>query len=299
MTFPRRFNLAPLACFVLVSLSTLFVNVPARAGDAHWSGFYIGGNAGYGFGSASNSLGIVDGALTKCHFCDNTIGGGPTIDHLIAQSAGSPELKPHGFSGGLQLGYNWQAANWVYGLEVEAGALHQRDNNGNSFGLIGNTALGPLGGGVCGTTGLESCIGSYSTKVSADWLFSLRPRLGYSFDNTLVYGTAGVAVTRLKFEQTYGDNITYPLVAGSTGAGGSVYSSAQAWRAGWVLGGGIEQALHEHWSLKAEYLYMRFAGVNAAGHLTDGFGSFADFSNSVNHFSSNLVRVGLNYKFGG
>ena len=44
---------------------------------------------------------------------------------------------------------------------------------------------------------------------------------------------------------------------------------------------------------------MRFGGISAAGHLTDGFGSFADFSNGTGHFSSNLVRLGVNYKFGG
>lgn len=299
MKFPRRLSLTLLVSLTLSTLGPRFGASPAQAGDGNWTGFYIGGNAGYGFGDASNSLAIADGALTDCHFCDNVTAFGSTIDHLIAQDAGSPDLKSHGFSGGLQFGYNWQATNWVYGWEAEVGALHQSGNNDNSFVLPGNTALGPLGGGVCGTTGLETCIGNFSTKVSADWLVSLRPRLGFSFGNTLVYATAGVAVTRLKFEQTYTDNITYPLVGGSTGAGGSVSSSAQAWRAGWVLGGGFEHAFRDHWSIKAEYLYMRFAGVNAAGHLTDGFGSFADFSNSTGHFSTNLVRLGLNYKFGG
>lgn len=270
---------------------------PALAGDADWSGFYIGGNIGYGTAAGTNGLSITDGLLTNCHFCDNTIGGGPTIDHLVAENAGSPKLKPHGFSGGLQIGYNWQAANWVYGAEVDFGAFRQRGSDDTSFVLPGNTAL--IGGGVCGATGPETCIGNFSTKLSTNWLFTVRPRIGYSFDNTLVYGTAGVAVTRIKFEQTYTDNITYPLVGGSTGAGGYGQSSATAWRAGWVIGAGFEHALRRQWSIKAEYLYMRFPGISATGRLTDGFGGHADFSNGVDHVLSNLIRLGLNYKFGG
>lgn len=66
-----------------------------------------------------------------------------------------------------------------------------------------------------------------------------------------------------------------------------------------MIGAGFEHALQQHWSVKAEYLYMRFPGVSAAGRLTDGFGGFADFANGIDHFSSSLVRLGLNYKFGG
>ena len=290
----------------IVTFSRLLISVfagcvlagPAVAADADWRGFYFGGNAGYAAGSSANGLDIADGALSNCHFCDNVFGGGPTVDHLVAQDAGSAHLRPRGFSGGLQFGHNWQQANWVYGAEVDFGAFRQRGKDDTSFVLPGNTALAG-GGGVCGATGPETCIGNFSTKVRADWLLTIRPRIGYSFGQTLVYGTFGVAVTQLKFEQTYTDNITYPLVGGSTGAGGYVRTSASAWRAGWVIGAGFEHALQQRWSVKAEYLYMRFPGISASGRLTDGFGGYADFSNGIDRFSSSLMRLGLNYKFGG
>lgn len=222
-----RGNSAKLGRIVILSrllVSALFgcvVAGPALAADADWSGFYLGGSAGYAAGSSANNLDIADGALTNCHFCDNIIVPGPTRDRLIAQDAGSPNLKPRGFSGGLHAGYNWQAANWVYGAEIDFGAFRQRGANDNSFILPGNTGF--IGfGGVCGTTGPETCIGNFSTKLRTDWLLTVRPRIGYSFGHTLVYGTLGLAVTQLKFEQTYTDNITYPLVGGSTGAGGYV-----------------------------------------------------------------------------
>jgi outer membrane immunogenic protein len=67
---------------------------------------------------------------------------------------------------------------------------------------------------------------------------------------------------------------------------------------GWVVGAGIEHAIANNWSLKAEYLYVRFDDLNANGALTDSIvADFANFSNHVDHFSSNIVRVGFNYRF--
>jgi len=266
------------------------------ASAADWRGFYLGANAGYGFGSADNSLSIADGPTFNCHFCDNVFFGGPTIDHVIAEGAGSPSLKPHGFSGGLQTGYNWQQASWVYGVEFDADLFRMRDTDDNSFVLPGNTALGG-GGGVCGTTGLETCIGNFSTRLTTDWLVSIRPRIGYDFDGVLLYGTFGAALTRLNFEQTYTDNITYPLVPGSTGAGGYIHTSASALRVGWIAGAGFAYALDRNWSLRAEYLYMRFNGIDAGGRLTDGFGGYADFTNRIDHVSFSIARLGADYRF--
>lgn len=271
---------------------------PSTGAEYNWRGYYIGGNAGYGWGHANTATTIADGAFLNCHFCDNVFGGGPTVDHLIAQDAGSPKLKPKGFTGGAQLGYNWQIDRWVYGAEIDFNAFDQRGTVNNSFVLPGNTALAG-GGGVCGTTGPETCIGNYSTTIRTEWLLTLRPRIGYAWGNTLVFGTGGLALTRLKFSQTYNDNITYPLlVPPSTGAGGSEHASALATKIGFTLGGGFEQAIADNWSMKAEYLYVRFDGINAAGVLTDGFGGTANFANTVDHLSSNIVRIGLNYRFG-
>ena len=285
--------------FSIIALATLIAAGPCAAAENNWSGYYIGGNVGYGWGSANTVTTIADGAFLACHFCDNVIVGGPTVDHLIAQAAGSPKLEPRGFAGGAQLGYNWQTAHWVYGAEIDFSAFDQRDTANNSFVLPGNTALA-VGGGVCGTTGAETCIGNYSTTIRTEWLLTVRPRVGYAWGHTLVFGTGGPALTRLKFSQTYSDNITYPLlVPPSTGAGGSEHASASATKLGFALGGGIEQAIADNWSMKAEYLYVRFNGINAAGVLTDGFGGTANFANSVDHFSISVVRVGLNYRFGG
>lgn len=61
-----------------------------------WTGFYIGVNAGYGFGGDSKSI------------YENTYWG-----HTSRSSDAG------GFIGGGQIGYNYQVNEWVYGIEAD------------------------------------------------------------------------------------------------------------------------------------------------------------------------------------
>jgi outer membrane immunogenic protein len=271
---------------------------PAFAASPTWTGFYAGANSGYSWGQQKTTTLAADSPdFLTCHFCDVFTGGNDTG---IAANAGAQHLRPHGFTGGLQLGYNFQSGPWVYGLEADFGYFGQRRTNTNSVVLPANTALGG-GGGVCGTSATTTCVGSYSTTVSTDWLLTVRPRVGFAWDRTLAYATVGLAVTQLKFSQTYSDNITYFLIPGNTGAGGFVQMSASALKAGLIVGGGVEHSFAERWSVKGEYLVTRFSGLGANGVLTDGltpaFGTFANFAVSADHLTSHLLRAGLNYRF--
>lgn len=258
----------------------------ATAADAmyNWSGFYAGASAGYGWGSANNNLTISDGpTVSNCHFCSMIVGGN---DAGVAQSAGSTSFSPGGFVGGAQVGYNWQGGSWVYGLEGDFQYLGLRQTVDSSAQLPANTAAG----GNC-TSG--ACIANFSNGVKADWLLTIRPRVGYIWDSNLLYATAGLAISRLSFTQTYSDNV-YDVL----GSGGSESASASATRVGWTAGAGVERAIGANWSAKLEYLYVRFDGLNANGVLQDAIpGDFANFSNNVDHLAINIVRFGLNYKF--
>ena len=262
------------------------LGTPAHAGGA-WSGFYVGGNAGYAWGSDKSTLSITDGpTLLNCHFCNPS-------DIAAAASGGSISSSPDGFTGGGELGYNWQASNWVYGAEFDFEAFSQSQTANNNISLPVNP-----GGSTGCTVGVTPvpCVASFSTSVKTDWLLTIRPRIGYAWGQTLAYVTGGLAVTRLNFSQSYADNINW-----GASAGGSLTTSASKTRAGWVIGGGVEQGLGSHWSLKAEYLYVRFNGLNDNSTLTHAYPGgtdFANFSNNIDHLSSNIVRVGLNYRFG-
>ena len=278
-------TLATKVLFAAALFGTLSAARPAQA-DGMWSGFYVGANAGYAWGHADNNLTISDGLGINCHFC----AGGAGNDAGLVQAAGSPGSDPKGFTGGIQLGYNWQAQNWVYGLEADFNAFSQKQTVGNSVDLPANTA-----GSNCFSGVLIPCVGNISTSIKTDWLVTVRPRVGYAWNQTLLYATGGLALTRLSFSQSYSDNVNFIAFP----PGGSVSLSSSATKVGWVVGGGIEHKLAYNWSLKAEYLYVRFDGVSANGTLTDGFpGDFANFTNNLDHLASNIVRFGLNYKFG-
>ena len=74
-----------------------------------WTGFYIGGNVGYGSAHA-----------------DLTVGG----------VTGSENLT--GVIGGGQIGYNWQTGPWIFGLEADG----QGSDQHNSFaGVAGGVAV--------------------------------------------------------------------------------------------------------------------------------------------------------------
>ena len=77
---------------------------------------------------------------------------------------------PSGFTGGLQLGYNWQLGPLLYGLEGDLGEL----------GLAGSAS-----------SAFIPFIYNTSTSTDMDFYLTLRGRLGILFNQWLIYGTAG------------------------------------------------------------------------------------------------------------
>lgn len=118
-----------------------------------WTGFYIGGNAGYIFGA--------DGRVAN---------GGPLVGVVYP---GFTRVDPEGFTGGGQIGYNVQFGNFVAGIEADA-----------QYTDFVRTTTVTLGGGA-GTTS------NFRTDMA--YLGTVRGRLGFAFDRLLVYGTGGFA----------------------------------------------------------------------------------------------------------
>jgi outer membrane immunogenic protein len=146
--------------------------------------------------------------------------------HLGYGSSDASGLELDGFVGGAQIGFNVHLSpNWVIGLETDI------------------SATGISGGGV-----------------DQPWIWSGRARLGYAMDRTLIYGTVGVAASRLD--------------AGvSSGFIGAVY------------GAGIEWAWTRNWTVRVEYLHYDF-----------GDEIFA-FLGPVTTLDTDVVRLGANYRF--
>ena len=155
---------------------------------------------------------------------------------------------------GGAVGYNWQFQNYVYGLEADA-----------SFASIAGSSS------ACGLNFSDP----HLCGTKSDAFGSARLRGGYLIDTTLVYATGGLAVARIK---AYDAGFT--AVAAASGSGV---------KTGWTIGAGVERKLDTHWSVKAEYLYARFA--RASYFELDALGP------EKVDLSANIVRVGVNYKF--
>jgi outer membrane immunogenic protein len=202
-----------------------------------WTGGYIGVNAGGGFGKFEHPVTITG-------FAD-----------------GSVDVTAGGFLGGVQIGYNWQSGQMIYGVEA--------DFQGSSVKGEGSLSLNPVGGGG----GLSAEAG---TKV--DWFGTVRARIGYTpVDRFMVYATGGFA---------YGHVKSY-LDAGA-GAGGFSYSESDT-NTGWTVGAGAEYAVNTNWTIKTEYLYTDLGKSTV-------FNSAAGLK-IENDVAFHTVRVGLNYKF--
>jgi outer membrane immunogenic protein len=115
-----------------------------------------------------------------------------------------------------------------------------------------------------------------TTHSEIDYLGSITGRLGYAVDRVLFYAKGGVGFTRLEITDI-------PL-------GGGFNASGEESMAGWTLGGGVEYALNDNWTLKGEYQFYRFSADVALDNP-------ALFRTYDDDFDIHAVKIGFNYKF--
>ena len=251
--------------------------VPVEPGFS-WTGFYVGVNAGYADPTAG--FGVVPGGSWI---------GDPDVPFTSATSpgvvnAGTRNLPLRGFTGGGQIGYNWQVNSWVLGIEADANYLGLK----NSYGT-------PTYNGVAGGTY------SASGSVALDAFYTIRGRLGFAADHWLFFVTGGLAVTSEKFSQSINFiNPTIIITLPPTGfAGGANAGSASSTAASWTVGGGTEYALNKQWSIKGEYLYVKLPSMSfSSAYGPNGFtGGTWTMQHNLSLSGLNIFRAGLNYHF--
>ncbi|MET4041207.1 outer membrane protein [Bradyrhizobium sp. RT6a] len=249
-------------------LAANYTKAPMMATAYNWTGFYVGGNVGGQWGSADPTTSTI---WTPTGYFDPS--SVPAINTVGAQRVNSSSV-----TGGFTAGYNWQVNHAVLGLEGDI----------NYFGFKGGasgSALYPC----CAPTGF-----TVSSSVSADWLATIRGRIGFLAAPTwLLYATGGAAIAEVKGNFIFTD----------TFSAASESAAIRDTRLGWTAGVGTEYAFGGGWSLKAEYLYVDLGRASATStNLTSFAGGTANPSNVYTHsvdLKSNIVRVGVNYKFGG
>ncbi len=196
------------------------------------------------------------------------IGEPSIIPNLSAITTGA--LNPSSAIGGGEVGCNWQIRSIVIGLEGDF----------SGWNLSKSSVLTGPGDPEAPGTSLTA-----ATSESSHWLATVRPRVGFAYNNWLFYATGGVAFTNVTFSQSV------LFTASNSAMAGSVTNTLT----GWTAGAGIEYGMTQNWLLKAEYLYVGYPSQS----LTEINPAFPTFStNASNRLSASIVRVGLDYKFG-
>jgi opacity protein-like surface antigen len=170
---------------------------PVRAAY-NWTGFYIGAYLGADWGS------------TNWTFADH----GETTDPRFA-----------GLLGGGEIGYNYQAGKWVFGVEGDAGWINARGTRPCPTGFF------------------------YNCEISANWLSTATARVGYAYwDRVLVYAKGGAVIA----EDQAARRCNVPTILGVV----CNSSSDTKTRAGWTVGWGSEFGLTQNVSVKGEISYF-------------------------------------------
>ena len=236
---------------------------PAAAPVYNWTGFYAGLNAGGAWAREDETL-VLTGNWV----------GRPEVPGI--QSAGSQGLHPAGFTGGGQVGYNWQAGPAVLGIEADVNSL--RLHKSRYIPNVPNASKDTF---------------SLAASSESDWMTTVRGRIGYAHDRLLLYFTGGLAVVNRKFSQT--------LIQTNFAPGFVETGSASATKHVPIYGGGLEYALWNGWSLKGEYLYANLGELafSSAGSCPPPFtATCLQFTgNHSDRLRLNIMRAGINYKF--
>jgi outer membrane immunogenic protein len=165
---------------------------------------------------------------------------------------------------------------FVLGVETDIGGITSSTRN-VSLGFINGT-------GEPATSFFASTL---AQRVNNALFGTVRGRLGIAFDRILVYGTGGLAYTSGTYGFTYSDTL-FP-------AGGSATTGNKV---GYVVGGGLEYALTNNWSVKGEFLYSQFGKVTATGQIVNFFNPrFTNTFATLARVQEYTARVGLNYRF--
>jgi outer membrane immunogenic protein len=206
-----------------------------------WTGIYIGGNAGAAWnrGSFSDANGV-----------------GFTLPSNNAV-----------FTGGGQVGGNWQMGALVLGVEGQFDWLANQNNASAGIPVGGNTLQG----------------------ISTDrWLTTLTGRVGFAADHWLFYAKGGGAwVGNQSFTV---NNVT---------TGQSFTTSNGGWNTGWTVGGGIEWAFAGPWSAKIEYDYIKLSSNSFTVPTPSPLGVLPGDTFTTANRNIQTVLFGVNYRFGG
>ena len=146
-----------------------------------------------------------------------------------------PEFGGYLFGG--QAGYNVQVGRVVVGIEGDYGFANAK----------GGRSCTPIFPG-------DTSQFLFTCEAEMDRLALLTGRLGYTWQRALFYVKGGLAVGQATV-QTSVNTSTVPLFFTGVPFLTPPVNGETKWLTGWTLGGGMEFALTDKWSAKAEYMH--------------------------------------------
>jgi outer membrane immunogenic protein len=247
---------------------------PAKGADVYestsddaWAGFFVGLNAGDAM--TKRNLSMITPPGTGFLFGDAYFQPSSTP---VVNALGRMSFKKSNLAGGVQLGYNWQRNDLVFGLETDLDYLgvHSSEDRSEFY-----PCCFPLAFNV-------------HQEASMDWLGSARARIGFAQENFLLFASGGLAFGGIDYNGVFSD-----------GAGALEESSNSSVQAGWIAGVGVEWLAQENVSLRAEYLHFDLGEMNSPGGIftyrsSDFPGTTFSHSTAIR---GDVVRIGLNLKF--
>jgi outer membrane immunogenic protein len=249
--------------YFILAASLLSFN--AIAEENSWTGFYVGGNLGYAEAESKSRV---------------TLGGdwsnqlpSPALQNYVINNSQDTQ-SPNDANFGFQAGYDYQLSNkFVIGLEVDYNKLNLEETRQTPF------ILSPIA---------FATSFAFTNKVEVRNSYSLRPKIGYAFDNTLAYVTAGVSWTSAEFSsELLGTN-------GYSKAGKNSKTLASA-----IWGIGVEHKFLENVSAKLEYLKITNDDASYTTEYRPGstFVSPAFSERFKVDLDYDVIRAGINYRF--
>jgi outer membrane immunogenic protein len=224
-----------------------YTKAPAVAAPIYdWSGFYIGLNGGGASSRECLNLTSVAGVAL----------------------ANTPSEGCHDATGGLaggQIGYRWQAASWVFGVEAQGDWANLKGSNSSLTALI-----------------------PYINQTKVDGIGLFTGQAGYAWNNVLFYVKGGAAVTH--------NNYTSFFPVGNVfAAAGVPFNQASDTRWGGVVGAGVEFGFAPNWSVALEYDHLFMGNSN----VTFPVSAIAVTRSDNIRQDVDMGTVRFSYRFGG
>jgi outer membrane immunogenic protein len=181
----------------------------------------------------------------------------------IGEESEFGDISLEGINAGVQLGYNFQRDSIVFGVEADAQAADIDDD----FNDVAGSGPGTVA----------------NFRQEIDFFGTVRARLGFAWDNVLIYATGGYAWANVDVD---GDIFDDPA---------TVSWDKERIEDGYTVGGGLEFGVGDDVTVKAEYLYIDLGSENLENDSSVPPG-ISDITFDV-ETKFHLVRVGVNWRF--